>query len=77
MGAPGQAWGGSIGYDLVYMSSVVRPGEQIDRSINPTQSVAYTSDPLARLQGSAQPAFNYNTSSFWAQAVSIGVHIRY
>lgn len=67
----------SIGYDLVYMSSVVRPGEQIDRSINPTQSVAYTSDPLARLQGSAQPAFNYNTSSFWAQAVSIGVHIRY
>jgi len=67
----------SIGYDLLYASDVARPGNQVNRNINPTQAVSYTGDPQASLVGPAQPAFNWNGSSFWAQAVSIALHIRY
>ncbi|MCC6196020.1 MAG: BBP7 family outer membrane beta-barrel protein [Burkholderiales bacterium] len=67
----------SVGYDVLYASNVARPGNQIDRNINPSQAVSYTGDPPAILLGPAQPTFNWNSSSFWAQAVSATLHIRY
>jgi hypothetical protein len=67
----------SVGYDVLYASSVARPGNQINHNINPSQGVSYTGDPHAILAGAAQPTFNFNSSSFWAQAVSATLHIRY
>jgi hypothetical protein len=67
----------SIGYDVLYASNVARPGNQMNRNINPTQAVSYTGEPPAILDGPAQPTFGWSGSSFWAQAVSIALHIRY
>jgi len=65
------------GYSFLYASNVARPGEQINRNVNPTQSVAYGNDPPATLVGAAQPAFNFNTTDFWAQTLSIGLAYRF
>jgi Putative beta barrel porin-7 (BBP7) len=61
------------GYSMLYASSVARPGNQINRNINPTQSVSYVGAPPVSLQGPAQPAFNFNSSDFWAQGFNIGI----
>lgn len=66
-----------VGYTCVYASSVVRPGRQVDRTINPTQSPAYSEDPDATLSGPAQPSFRFDASSFRAQGVSAGLAIRF
>jgi len=67
----------TVGYSFVYASNVVRPGNQMSRIINTSQSVAYTSDPAATLVGPAQPSFQFNTSSFWAQGINIGLAVRF
>lgn len=66
-----------VGYSLLYASNVVRPGNQVNRTINTTQSTSYTEDPAPRLVGPAQPAFAFNDSAFWAQGVNVGVAIRF
>ncbi len=60
-----------IGYDFLYWSSVVRPGNQIDRTVNPNLL------PPAVGGGPARPAFTYNASDFWAQGLTFGVEFRY
>ena len=55
----------------------MRPGDQIDRTVNTTQSVAYTETPKPVLQGGARPSFAYNESDFWAQGISIGFAYRF
>ncbi len=66
-----------VGYSFLYASNVARPGEQINRNINPTQTVAYGNDPPAMLVGAAQPTFNFKTTDFWAQTLSIGLAYRF
>lgn len=65
------------GYSFLYASNVARPGEQVNRNVNPTQGVAYGNDPPATLVGAAQPNFNFNTTDFWAQTLSIGLAYRF
>lgn len=66
-----------VGYSFLYASNVARPGDQINRNVNPTQSVSYGNDPPARLVGTAQPGFSFNTTDFWAQSLSIGFAYRF
>jgi hypothetical protein len=66
-----------VGYSFLYASNVARPGNQINRNINPTQSVSYVGDVPAILDGPAQPTFNFNSTSFWAQGVSIGLRVAF
>jgi hypothetical protein len=66
-----------LSYSFLYASNVARPGDQINRNINPTQSVAYGSNPPATLVGAAQPTFSFNTTDFWAQTLSIGFAYRF
>jgi hypothetical protein len=61
-----------LSYSFLYASNVARPGEQINRNINPTQAVSYGNDPPATLVGLAQPNFSFSTTDFWAQTLSIG-----
>lgn len=65
------------GYTMLYTNNVVRPGKQIDRSINDTQSVAISGDPAARLAGPARPSFTFNSSDFWAQGLNMGLAFRF
>lgn len=66
-----------VSYSFLYASSVVRPGEQINRNINPTQSLAYGGDPPVQPVGARQPTFSFNTTDFWAQSVSLGFAYRF
>ena len=66
-----------VGYSFLYASNVARPGEQINRNINPTQTVAYGNDPPVTPVGAAQPTFSFNTTDFWAQTLSIGFAYRF
>lgn len=66
-----------LGYSLLYATNVVRAGNQIDRTVNPTQSVAHTENPGTVAQGVARPSFSYDDSDFWAQGISIGFSYRF
>jgi hypothetical protein len=61
------------GYTFLYVNNVARPGNQIDRVINPTQAPAIDNAPPGPLVGPARPAFKFNGSDFWAQGINVGV----
>jgi hypothetical protein len=64
-----------VGYDFLYVSDVVRPGDQIDRRINFTQQPA----PVAggALMGAPLPAPQFRQSDFWAHGISLGLTLRF
>lgn len=66
-----------LGYSFIYASNVVRPGNQINRTLNTTQSTSWTEDPVVRPAGPAQPSFAFNDSAFWAQGINAGIAIRF
>jgi len=55
------------GYDFLYWTNVVRASNQIDHSVNPSQSYGGT------LAGASNPSFLFNQSSYFAQGVNVGV----
>jgi hypothetical protein len=66
-----------VGYTFLYTNNVIRPGNQINRAVNTSQSTAYTQDPAAQLQGAAQPTFKFKSSDFWAQGMNLGLAFRF
>lgn len=64
-----------LGYTFLYWSHVQRPGDVIDRTINPTQLP--TSRQFGALAGPARPTFDFNHSDFWAHGVNIGLGFEY
>jgi hypothetical protein len=66
-----------VGYTFLYTNNVVRPGNQISRTINPTQAPAISENPGAPLQGPAQPSFKFNSSDFWAQGLNVSLAFRF
>ena len=66
-----------LGGSLLYANNVVRPGKQLSRTINSTQTTAYTENPTAPLIGPALPTFQFNHSAFWTQGVSLGFTLRF
>lgn len=65
----------SVGYNFLYWSSVVRPGDQIDRVLDVTQIPNFPVS--ARPTGQPRPAPPVRDADFWAQGVSFGVEFRY
>ncbi len=63
-----------VGYDFMYWNSVVRPGNQIDRNINLTQSAVLGTGAL---NGPAFPTQQFNRTDFWAQGATLGFEFRY
>ncbi len=73
------------GYNFLYVSSVVRPGDQIDRNMNSANfppgflgvlPPGSSSLPVAISQP-FHPSIPLSTASFWAQGVNVGVELRY
>jgi len=62
-----------FGYTFLYLSRVVRPGDQIDGTAGGAQR-----PPLFFLAGQPQPAFqNFHETSFWAQGINLLVELNY
>ena len=66
-----------LGYSFLHASNVVRPGNQLSRRINWTQTTAHTENPNAQLSGPALPTFQFNRSALWVQGVSLGLTVRF
>lgn len=64
-----------VGYELLYWTDVVRPGNQIDRTLN--TSLVPTSTTFAPGSAPALPRFAFNNSDFWAQGITFGVEFDY
>jgi hypothetical protein len=68
-------WRVFVGYDFLYWSSVVRPGDQIDLGLNvkwiPNFPTNAPPSPLLR------PAPTLKDTTFWAQGISFGMEFRY
>jgi hypothetical protein len=65
-----------VGYDFLYWSQVVRPGDQIDRNVNLSQSPILGTTSGA-LSGSAFPAPRFQSTSFWGQNVNFGLELSF
>jgi hypothetical protein len=65
-----------VGYDVLYWNQVVRPGNQIDRNVNLTQS-SVLGGFGGVMAGPTAPAPLFQRSDFWAQGVTFGVEFRY
>jgi hypothetical protein len=63
-----------VGYNFIYVSNVLRPGDQIDRSVNLTQS---STIGLGTLIGPARPTTQFNNTDFWAQGINFGFRVRF
>ncbi len=59
-----------VGYTFLYVSDVVRPGEQIDPRIN--TNLVPIDGAFGTPGGPNNPAFDRHKTSFWAQGVNLG-----
>jgi len=63
------------GYSCMFWSNVVRPGEQIDRNLNP--NLIPTSVTFGAAATPRQPAASFQTSDYWMQGMIFGFELRY
>lgn len=64
------------GYTFMYWSSVVRPGNTVDRTVNFTQlptDFSFVPGPA----NPAVPAFSFQRSDYWAQGFNFGLELSY
>jgi len=62
-----------VGYNFIYLSDAVRPGDQVDRTVNPAQIPALNPTGFV----ADRPRALLNRSDFWAQGLIIGLETRY
>ncbi|HVA48649.1 MAG TPA: BBP7 family outer membrane beta-barrel protein [Pirellulales bacterium] len=63
-----------IGYSFIYLSNVARPGDQVSRV---TSANRIPSDPAYGGTGPVPPAFQFHTSTYWAQGLNFGLDFRF
>lgn len=64
------------GFDVTYWTNVVRPGQQIDYTVNTSQLPRVDANGVPvnpPLVGPARPAFNWQSSNLWLSGFSAGV----
>lgn len=63
----------SLGYNFLYISSVVRPGDQLDSPVNPV--FVPTSSNFGARTGQPFPVSQFNTSTFYANGLNLGLSV--
>jgi hypothetical protein len=64
-----------VGYNFFYLSDLVRPGDQVDRTLNPAQIPAL--NPAGGSVFADRPRVPFVHGDFWAQGLLIGLETRY
>lgn len=62
-----------VGLTAIYWSNVVRPGDQMSRDINPN----LFPPPSATFSGTQRPAFDFDTTDYWARGLNLGLEYRW
>jgi hypothetical protein len=68
-----------VGYNFLYWSNVVRPGDQIDRVLNPRR-IPFFQQLNPQTVGPAnpnRPVFIFRDTGFWAQGMTAGLQLTY
>jgi hypothetical protein len=65
----------TVGYNFLYLSNVVRAGNQVDPVVNP--ALVPLLAPAAAVDGPERPLFAFHRTDFWAQGIMIGLECRY
>ncbi len=68
-----------VGYNYLYWSNVIRPGDQIDRVIDINNIPRFVNVPPGTIPAvfPPRPAAQFNGTDFWAQGVNFGVEYRW
>ncbi len=61
------------GYNIIYLSTVVRPAAQINPAVNPTLIPLNGTTPV----GPALPSFTFRSTDFFAQGLNLGLEFRW
>ncbi len=61
----------TVGYNFTYISSVIRPGDQVDLNVNTTQIAGLL------LIGPAVPSTSVSDTSIWLQGFTAGLDLRF
>ena len=64
-----------VGYNFLLLSDAVRPGDQIDRTVNPTQVPVL--NPGGMTYGPDRPQTIFERRDFWVQGLMIGFEQRF
>ncbi len=64
-------WRLNVGYSLLYLTNVVRPGNQIDTTVDPNRF------PPPATPVSQHPVFTFNETSVWMQGINLGLEARF
>ena len=64
-----------LGYSVLIWNHVVRPGNQIDRNINPGQVPG--SPNFGLTSGVTSPIFRFNDEMFWSQTFNVGIEAHF
>jgi hypothetical protein len=62
----------SLGYSFLYVNRVVRAGDEIDTTINPTFI-----PPPTNAAGPIRPSFIFQNTTFWAQGIELGLAFQF
>lgn len=62
-----------IGYDFIYLTNILKPGEIIDRNVNTTQNILLGGTGV--LNDAVAPVAKWHNSNIWLQGISLGVEI--
>jgi hypothetical protein len=65
------------GYNFLFWSNVVRPGDQIDRGLNPALIPNFLTPTAGSTATVQRPAFSFNETSFWAQGLTFGMEFEF
>jgi hypothetical protein len=63
------------GYNVLYLSKAVRPGEQIDPTVNPT--TVPTSPSFGLPFGPPRPAVPVTSTDFWSHGLTVGLTLQF
>lgn len=66
-----------VGYNFMYLSDAIRPGDQIDRTINPMQVAALNPGGAGAMVLADRPRPMMSRTDFWVQGLIIGLETRY
>jgi hypothetical protein len=65
-----------VGYNFLYWSNVIRPGDQIDRVLDITQIPNFNNMNLPPT-GQNRPMVPFKETDFWVQGLNVGITFRY